>query len=1152
MTSLAEYVTTSSRFARSANLERDLTTCDPLEGYVATARAVDVVERLVARAVSTTAGGAWSITGPYGSGKSTLAVLIDAAFDGAGPIRDTALDRISAAAPDLAVKLVTAHEKHGTLELGFCRAVATAHLEPVSHTVLRALHSGVIRRFGRIPPTAEFKAALELNEALSDAASSDPRRPGPSPAALVAVAQCLADFAPLLIVIDEFGKNLEAVGVSPEADPYLLQQLAEAGGSGGVPIFTVTMQHLSFADYFTTADSPQHREWAKVQGRFEDVPFTDSPEQTRALIGTVFKLDDRIRPRVERWAKRTAAAMGRLGFEELACAEAVVKCFPLHPLAAAVLPELCNRYGQNERTLFSFLSGSGAFAVPALLDERELTNSSMPVVGLADVYDYFVGGGGIAGSSGLQAGRWMEIVTRLRDAHGLSATESELAKSIAVLNLVGASGTVRASSAVLAQVSERAGPTLKVLEDRGLITYRAFADEYRIWNGSDIDVRRFTEHAAASLAKVPLIEVLARFDAPTPVIAARHSAEHDTLRVFTRRYASSSETVVPPDPFSEADGELLLVVDSISGCPAIEASDLSKPVVAAVPTILDRLNVAARSLAAIHQVLEMPEIATDWVARSELGEQLAAAEAQFNEALVSTFDTDHCIWYLLATGGPEPLSAGRGTAALSAAADSAYSASPLIGNEMINRTDVTSQGAKARRLLLTGMIERSSEVDLGFHGYGPELAMYRAVLQRPGIHRPSAGSGGPIFSEPTQASMQPAWQVLKREFTRARTRRVNLNDVYAMLMSPPIGMKAAVVPIFVTAALLAHHDEIAIYEHGTFKATLESDVSERMVKNPGHFEIKHYSNAKGPRQEVIEALAAELELTKRFRKHRVGNVLAIVGHVIGVVQKLDNFAKKTDSMSEPTLAARQVLAAAVEPDELLFERLPEALGFSPVHAARPYPQGGDYARAVSAMVAELSGTTRRMLKGLLGLVLQHANEPNRRALSGQAAAIENVIIDPSIRPFVLAMATDAFEDDLEWVSNIATVVARRAVGEWSDKDRARFEFELPAKMSAFRRLLALHIERQAASGEAFDALRVTVTRPDGKEDYLMLTLDEHVRDAVGGPLAEIVEGLTAVLGSEAKAQEAILATLAEHVLEDVTPTGDNEIVDITTARAAHG
>ena len=54
---------------------------------------------------------------------------------------------------------------------------------------------------------------------------------------------------------------------------------------------------------------------------------------------------------------------------------------------------------------------------------------------------------------------------------------------------------------------------------------------------------------------------------------------------------------------------------------------------------------------------------------------------------------------------------------------------------MLNRTDPTSQGSKARRLLLEAMIEHGSVSGLGLEGYGPEVAMYRAFLKHTGLHR---------------------------------------------------------------------------------------------------------------------------------------------------------------------------------------------------------------------------------------------------------------------------------------------------------------------------------------------------------------------------------------------------------------------------------
>jgi len=57
MATLADAIAVESRFARSANLERDAARREPLEGYVVTARALDVVERIATVAANNSAGG---------------------------------------------------------------------------------------------------------------------------------------------------------------------------------------------------------------------------------------------------------------------------------------------------------------------------------------------------------------------------------------------------------------------------------------------------------------------------------------------------------------------------------------------------------------------------------------------------------------------------------------------------------------------------------------------------------------------------------------------------------------------------------------------------------------------------------------------------------------------------------------------------------------------------------------------------------------------------------------------------------------------------------------------------------------------------------------------------------------------------------------
>ena len=1136
MPKLSDSISVQSRFARSASLERDIARPEPLDGYIVTARALDVVERVAETAANGSAGGAWSLTGPYGSGKSSLALLLDAAFGDASGIRNTALRLVDDASPEVGDLIRQAHQRHGTVDCGFHRGLVTAGREPLNRTVLWALYAAVLRSFGDIPSIKGFRAAATLRGALEDAESDDPRRTGPSPSALVDIARCLAEDAPLLVVIDEFGKNLEAIRDGGDADPYLLQQLAEAGQGSGLPIFVVTLQHLSFEDHLSGADNTQRREWAKVQGRFEDIAFVESPGQTRALIGTVFKVHDQsLEARINRWAGLQAKSMRALGIADLSDSCTLASCYPLHPLAALVLPELCSRHGQHERTLFSFLTGSHDASAASFLESTDLpVRGPLPSMGLDVVYDYFVGGSALHIDSASLSSRWTEIATRLRDSHGLPPQQTRLAKTVAILNLVAATGTIRASRQVLTLSGKDSDEALAGLENAGLVTYRDFADEYRIWQGTDVDIGVLLEAARRRVDQQPLVEILSEIDKPQPIVAARHSATHDVLRVFRRRYVGAATQIEPLDAFSRYDGEVLLVASSDGQAPTITRSwAATKPIVAAIPDDVAVLDASAREVAAVSAALDDPSVADDWVARRELGERLAQTRVALNQAIADTFSTDSCRWILLEAHGTRDLRGGRGSAALSDAADLAYPDTPKVRNEMLNRTELTSQGAKARGMLLAAMIESGTEHTLGMDGYGPEVAMYRAFLERTRLHGPDNRNETLVFRSPKDDSLQPAWKMLQEEFKRATARRINLNDVYAALLSPPFGMKAGAIPVLVTAALLASADEVAIYEHGTFKPLLTSELSERMVRNPGHFDIKHFANTTGARRQVVDALADRFALRPGFRRHRVANVLTVVGHLVSRISRLDNYTLRTHNLRPTTVTARDVLVTAVEPDELLFSSLPEALGFLPVSAeAAEYANARVYGDAVGELLDELSTCFERLLDEQLARLLETSGETSRTAVMGQAAALEGEVLDPEIRAFVLSLANDSIDSDTDWVKAVATVVAKKAPAEWTDDDLLRFWRDLHQQFSAFHRLLALHADRLARSGDPFDAYRVTVTRSDGSEHARLVGVDHSLRQEAEAVLDRLVDELSELTHSPLRAQHALLALLGERLLPD--------------------
>ena len=363
-------------------------------------------------------------------------------------------------------------------------------------------------------------------------------------------------------------------------------------------------------------------------------------------------------------------------------------------------------------------------------------------------------------------------------------------------------------------------------------------------------------------------------------------------------------------------------------------------------------------------------------------------------------------------------------------------------------------------MLLEAMIEFGNHVDLKLEGHGPEVAMYHAFIKGTGMHGWDKRNEVMVFRSPTDKKLQPAWDLLESEFRRARTRRINLADIYAALLSPPIGMKAEVIPVFVTVGLLAFSNEVAIYEHGTFRPLLTDDLSERMVRNPKHFDLKHFANTSGARRQVIEALATRLEVRPRFRKHRVSNVLAVVGELVSQVRQLDNYTRRTRNLSDTAAALREALAAAVEPDELLFAAIPEALGYRPIPAAtKTYSKANEYADAVASALEELTGSYQRLVDEMLDELFSVSGETSRLTIAEQAAALDGEVLDPDVRAFVLALANDGIDSDIDWIQTIATVVAKKAPAEWTDADCDRFRTELSQQVASFQRLVALHADR---------------------------------------------------------------------------------------------
>jgi hypothetical protein len=1196
---LAAHLSVRGRFARSIRLDKDAGHAERLDGYLPTGRSLEVVRRLAQALLHPAGARAFSITGPYGSGKSSLALFIDALLSHAEEgAHQAALRLIETYDPKSEEALLDARQRHSVSTPGFIRAVITTpQREPITTTVLRALLRGA--EFARVAK----RLRDELKEALTRAES--PRYASPSHEEITELIRKLSSRRPVLLLIDEFGKNLEAFADSGrEGDLYLLQELAEqASGHDGLPLIVITIQHLAFEAYAADASAAQRREWAKVQGRFEDIPFVDSAASTRSLIASALVHDnDADYTSLRESASAAASAEAEaLGMPTVADAAHVASCYPLHPTALLALPELCARYGQNERTLFSFLASSEPQSVLAFAKEA-VVGDPMPWVRLDRVYDYFVESASTFVGASQDASRWIEVETTIRDAHGVTDGQRRVLKTVGVLNLIAAGGALRASAEFIAFAAADGRPgtstpadvaaRLEELEAASILVYRDFAGEYRLWHGSDFDLAGALRSARNQVRQQPPAKLLQTVQALRPIVAARHTIRAGTTRAFARLYADRYTTVPDLDKrgdrtdreaytaFQGCDGLLLLVVDDGGEPPTFRLPENGLPLVTVTPADPHPLLAAAVELGALLEVARDPGLSPDdRAAQRELVERTAYARQTLDREIADAFGRSaEWTWHNPVNKGgsaakqPSRRLSSSGSVGLSDVFDRVFAYSPPVLYETINRNELTSQGAKARRILLEAILTPNQRlrVRLGLDGEGPEVAMYRALLADSGLHDPYEG-----FRPPTAQEWSPIWRRLGELLESASHAPVAAAHVLRELTLPPFGLKDGTASVLLVVGLVVHASDIAVYEHGTFRPKLDAPLAERLVRNPENFGIKHLAaGAKTKRQTALVALGNALSATLRRQPTAAAaaanpTVLTLTRALVDVVHRHDDeFTRKSKLFHglwdsnvsraelEQARAVRDALLTAHEPDALLFEHLPAAIGLGPLPASgrgSGVMNNADlprYAAAVSAAVTTIDSAFDRLSEHVLETICRAAN----RHTIGEVVALyedlgETQVLSPGVRRFAsVARMRVAYTDDLAWLGAVTESVCGKSLRHWTDHTAPGYLQQLRDSAADYARVAELARFAAGRGDKAFRAYQLDATNQIGHSVREVVAIPDHLVDEVQDLVRDMIGTLQSQMEMDSTtAREALMAALCGQLL-DKDAGGGEAMGSLTTTR----
>ena len=1167
--SLANLFSVTGRFQRSVHLERDFYTENALEGYVLTGTAQETLLRVVSALENGATSKAWSLTGPYGSGKSAFALFAAKLLGYAdSPTTQQALELLKQGNASLYRRFISANGT-GQFPTDFCPVLISGERAPITTSLLRGLEHGVASFNGTLPSNSVLQ---QIKNLLKTAGNGSPPQASDITAVFEAATQqiCSDGGSGLLVVIDELGKFLEYAAQHPDhGDVFVLQNLAEfAARSGETPLLLLTILHQAFEQYAQRAAKSQREEWAKVQGRFEDVAFMEPTEQVLRLIGEALTTRSEIVPKPD-LAIAVGLELKPRQLDEREFIQLLERCLPLHPTVALLIGPLFRRFAQNERSLFAFLSSNEPHGLQDFLFNQRYDGRSLPLFSLANLYDYINTALGNRLYASRDSKKWAEIASAIQRLPDLSPMTVRLIKTIGLLGAVGeVIPNLKASKDVLryaldddtAEFAEEFAYALETLEKRSIVIYRRYNDAYALWEGSDIDIdaklREASKHVDPNLR---VATNLSRLLPQRPLVAKRHLLQTGTMRYFAVRYSDLENFEADLHaPIEEADGLILYALpeDELEVKRLLEKASAAgtanrKNVLIAIPRSIGFLREAVLELARLRWVEEKtPGLDGDETARREILARLAVAEHDVASRLDAIFGENSektCIWYH--KGQPVQIDSQRArNVYLSAICDEVYDETSILQNELINRRKISATVATARRKLIQAMLENGAEEKLGITGYPPEMSIYLSLLRDTGIHRSVKGVWG--FHPPElwdKNRMGPTWKAIETFLGECEMTRRPVMKLYERLAAPPLGVRSGPLPILLCAAMLHYRTEIALYENGSFVADISMPVFERLIKAPEKFELKRF-RLSGVRADVLSQF---VEVLKQPAATDTPDLLTIVAPLMRFIAELPKYTLLTQTLSEEAKNLRKTVLDAREPDALIFEQLPKAMGCPPFRAdaapeastvkASPHLVGKSpdaFFKRLQDALAELGGAYDILLNSIEQLLvsafaLKQVNEALRRELASRAESLLAVTVETRLKGFLIR-ACDLGLDFTGWLEAIATFLADKPPSSWNDTDKAQFEVNLSELARKFHHFEAVSYEHRphAEQSPAGESIRIGITRPNQREQERVVDLPSTTKEQAS-ELERAIEKVFEKFGVAENTEHclAVIAQLSEKLMK---------------------
>jgi len=729
----------------------------------------------------------------------------------------------------------------------------------------------------------------------------------------------------LFIIIDEFGKFLEyASKNNPERELYFLQEFAELINNPETKTLLITAVHQNFDAYSFGLNAAQRQEWSKVKGRFKEITFNEPVEQLLFLaaesLSNRYVGEKNFQQFIE--AELNLLELSKAyNLNPVYAREIAEKLLPLDLISANVLTLSLQKYGQNERSLFTFLESEDFFS------------DSSGFYHLGKVYNYLISNfySFLNSRFNPDFAVWVSIKNALESIEvGWVENLEEgrkIVKAIGLLILTASHGA-KLDFNFLSTYSEQflgipnAVRVIEDLEKSKIIVYRAYNSRFSLFEGTDLDITEALTLAEDKISDVvDVVSLLKKEYEFDPVLAKSYSYKMGTPRLFEFKISEQPTQKVPKE---DTDGFINLIFNPALG--EKEVREISRNTEEAILFGYFRnFDVIKTQLFEIEKTRKViDENLDDKVATKELKNILEHQKKLLSHFVVNNLYNDNKYVSWIFRGCEHTIKSKKEfNKLLSLICSDVYDKTPQFKNELVNRHKISSSIHTAKRSYLKALINHWDKPDLGFENtkFPPEKTIYITLLRENGL-KPS----GIDYQKLQTSSFNHLWNASFEFLESTRKNKKAISELTSILSKRPFKLKQGVTDFWIASFLFLNRNEFALFGESGYIPYLTDEILELVLKYPGEYQVKAF-DLEGVRIDLFNSY--RIFLNQSVSDHPSNDTfIETIKPFLVFYRDLKPYAKETKRLSKPALAIRAAISASKEPEKTFFEDFPTSLGYS--------------------------------------------------------------------------------------------------------------------------------------------------------------------------------------------------------------------------------